>query len=160
MINLDIAGFGNLELEHLVLDYNGTLALDGQLLEGVEPLLARLAAGLEIHVLTADTHGSVRRALAHLPYQVHVLGRGDETRAKQQFVRQLGAEACVCLGNGRNDELMLKEAALGVAVLGPEGTAGPALLAADLLAPGVVAALELLLKTRRLLATLRSGQEE
>lgn len=72
-------------------------------------------------------------------------------------MRELGARACVCLGNGRNDQLMLQDAALGIAVLGPEGAAGGALMAADLAAPGIEPALELLLKPQRLCATLRSG---
>lgn len=130
MFSLDIPGFGGLRLEHLVLDYNGTLALDGQLCPGVEPLLAQLAQDLRVHVLTADTHGSV----AHLPYAMHILVTGDESQAKLRYVRGLGARVCVCLGNGRNDELMLKEAALGI-----------------------VAALELLLHPQRLRASLRTG---
>lgn len=157
MLNIDIPGWDRLGLEHLVLDYNGTLALDGELVPGVEECLAALAGDLAIHVLTADTHGSVRQRLAHLPYRVHVLGRGDETLAKLEYVRGLDARACACLGNGRNDQLMLKEVALGIAVLGPEGAAAQAILAADVLAPGIVPALELLLKPQRLRATLRSG---
>ena len=157
MIAVDIPGFGQFRLEHLVLDYNGTLALDGELCPGVEPLLKALAESLSLHVLTADTHGSVARRLAHLPYLVHILGTGEETQAKLQYVRQLGGRTCACLGNGRNDQLMLREAALGIAVLGPEGLALPALLAADLVVPGIVPALELLLKPQRLRATLRSG---
>lgn len=158
MLEIDIPGWGRLALRHLVLDYNGTLALDGQLLPGVEERLAVLAQRLAIHVLTADTHGSVRQRLAHLPYRVHVLGQGDETLAKLAYVRGLEARACACLGNGRNDQLMLQEAALGIAVLGPEGAATQALLAADVVAPGIVPALELLLKPQRLVATLRSGR--
>lgn len=157
MFSLDIPCFGGLRLEHLVLDYNGTLALDGQLCPGVEPPLAQLAQDLRVHVLTADTHGSVAQRLAHLPYAVHILVTGDESQAKLRYVRGLGARVCVCLGNGRNDELMLKEAALGIAVLGQEGLAVPAFLAADLAAPGIVAALELLLHPQRLRASLRTG---
>jgi soluble P-type ATPase len=157
MLAMDIPGFGRLELEHLILDYNGTLALDGELLPGVEERLADLAGKLRPHVLTADNHGSVRQRLAHLPYHVHVLGGGDETQAKLSYVTELGEGHCACLGNGRNDSLMLAKAALGIAVLGPEGVAIQALLAADLLAPGILPALDLLLNPQRLRATLRSG---
>lgn len=54
MIRIDIPGFRSLALAHLVLDYNGTLAL----------------------------------------------------------VTRLGADAVVAIGNGRNDRMMLKGAAL------------------------------------------------
>ena len=34
MITVNIPGYRKIELEHLVLDHNGTLACDGKLLEG------------------------------------------------------------------------------------------------------------------------------
>jgi len=43
MIELTVPGFGALRLEHLVLDYNGTLAVDGKLLPGVRDALGALA---------------------------------------------------------------------------------------------------------------------
>ena len=62
----------------------------------------------------------------------------------------------MAVGNGRNDRLMLKEAALGIAVLQAEGAAAEALLAADVVAPDILAALDLLLAPEGLIATLRS----
>jgi soluble P-type ATPase len=50
---------------------------------------------------------------------------------------------------------MLAAAGLGIAVLGPEGLAKGAMEAADVVAPGILAALDLLLKHKRLVATLR-----
>ena len=52
MIAHKIPGFGALRLEHLVLDYNGTLALDGRLLRGVGPRLRR--AGFYSHPRTGS----------------------------------------------------------------------------------------------------------
>ena len=34
MIRIDVPGREIIEIEHVVLDYNGTIALDGQLIEG------------------------------------------------------------------------------------------------------------------------------
>lgn len=73
MITLDIPGFGQLELVHVVLDYNGTVAQDGELLPEVGSRLQALSENLEVTVLTADTHGTVRQKLADLPVQVVVL---------------------------------------------------------------------------------------
>ena len=36
MIAIDIPGYKKIELAHLVLDYNGTLAIDGKLIDGVK----------------------------------------------------------------------------------------------------------------------------
>ncbi len=70
MIALDIPGFGHLALRHLVLDFNGTLALDGVLLPGVVDRIIGLSMQLELHVLTANTTGTCASALAGLPLTV------------------------------------------------------------------------------------------
>lgn len=57
MIEITIPGCAPLELDHLVLDYNGTLGCDGDLLPGVRELLVRLGGHLDIHVVTGDTFG-------------------------------------------------------------------------------------------------------
>lgn len=155
MIEVEIPDFGSLRLVHLVLDYNGTLAFDGRLISGVGDQLESLAEHLHIHIITADTFGSVHRTLAGFPFTVHVLPPGSEAEGKSLYVRQLGSMSSVCIGNGRNDRLMLREAALGIAVLQREGAALQALLAADIVIPGIVDALDLLLHPRRIAATLR-----
>lgn len=163
MLELDIPGFGFLSLEHLVLDFNGTLAHDGALLPGVAGNLRRLAGELSLHVVTADTHGECARALGGLPVRLTVLERpaiprdsgNGEDEAKLALVRSLGAKCCAAVGNGRNDALMLQAAAVGVAVVQGECAAMAALRGADLMAPDILAALGLFLVPARLLAGLR-----
>ena len=121
MLTFDIPGQGLLRLEHLVLDYNGTLALDGELLPGVAPRLAALARSLSVHVVTADTFGTVAARVAGLPVALRLLPPGGQDQAKRDFVLSLGADRAACLGNGRNDALMLREAALGRGHSGPGG---------------------------------------
>lgn len=155
MIDLNIPGFGNRHLEHLVLDYNGTLALDGRVLPGVFARLAQLEPLLTVHILTADTHGTVRTAFARTQHTIHILPAGDERAAKAAYVDSLGASACACLGNGANDATMLGNAGLSIAVLQHEGLAVDALQAAHLVVPGIEAGLDLFLHPDRLKATLR-----
>jgi soluble P-type ATPase len=155
VIEINIPDFGHLRIAHLVLDYNGTLAFDGQLISGVADLLGLLAEHLRIHIITADTFGSVRQAFAGSSFTVHVLSPGSEEEGKAAYVRSLGSMSSVCIGNGRNDRLMLKEAGLGIAVLQQEGTASQVFLAADIVIPSIVDALDLLLHPRRITATLR-----
>lgn len=156
MINIQIPGFGRLRLNHLVLDYNGTIAMDGKPIAGVRKRLAALSAGLSIHVLTADTFGTAAKSLAGFPLTLHVLARSGQERAKLRYVNALGASRAVCIGNGRNDRLMLDAAALGIVVLEREGAARDSLLAADILVARVDEALDLLNNPLRLVATLRS----
>ena len=156
MLQFVIPGFGTLEIEHLVLDYNGTLACDGMLIEGVRERLERLAQDLRIHVVTADTFGKAGSALAGMPCQLEVLPVASQDQAKRVYVQRLGCERVVAIGNGRNDRLMLKAAALGIAITQQEGAWSETLIAADVVASSIVDALDLLIHPLRLVATLRA----
>lgn len=156
MLEIDIPGYKHLRLQHLVLDFNGTLGCDGRLLEGVKEALGALSPRLTIHILTADTFGTVRQEFNDLACMVSVIHAGNEDEAKLRYLERLGSEKSICIGNGCNDKLMLKHAAVGIAVVGREGAAAEALMAADIIVVGILNALGLLLSPRRLLATLRS----
>jgi len=141
-----------LDLEFLLLDVNGTLGERGALLEGVPGRLEALAEQLEVRLLSADTFGTLDEIERQLPARAQTVTSGEE---KVAIVRRLGAAGCVAIGNGTNDALMLREAALGIAVLGAEGTSGVALAAADVICGSILEALDLLRDPRTLSATLR-----
>lgn len=155
MIDITIPGFGRLELSLLVCDFNGTLARDGQLADGVLALLPQVSRLVTVHVVTGDTFGTARSALAETGCEVQILGAQDQALAKAAFVERLGATRVVAIGNGRNDRLMLACAALGVGVIGDEGIASEAVAACHIVTRHITDALGLLLEPRRILATLR-----
>lgn len=155
MLEITIPGRAPLQLDQLILDYNGTLAGDGVLLPELVAPLHALAQHLTLHVLTADTHGNAVQQLAALPCRVAVIDSGDQIAAKQRYLHQWPLQNCAAIGNGCNDQWLLRDAALGIAVLAPEGLAVSALQCADIVVDSCSAALELLLKPARLIATLR-----
>ncbi len=155
MIELDIPGFGKVEIRHLVSDFTGTLSEDGKLCEGVRERLQSLSEKLQIHILTADTFGTARAQLEGINCTVHILTGDRHDKQKQAYVEELGAEGVFALGNGNNDRLMLKKARVGVAVCLREGCAIDALKSADIVVNSTVDALDLLISTKRLKATLR-----
>jgi P-type E1-E2 ATPase len=156
MIELQIPGRGSIELEYAVFDVNGTLAVDGQLIEGVAPLITQLRGRLEVRLVTADTHGKQVVIDEQLGFTADRLKPGGREREqKAAHVRALGASKVVALGNGGNDVDMLKAAALGIAVIGHEGAAFEALSAADVVTRDILDAIGLLLYPQRLIATLR-----
>jgi len=155
MLELDIPSRGLIRLRHLVLDLNGTIALDGKLLPGVNPRLENLSTLLETWLVSADTQGTLSDLAADLKMGARRLDPGDEAEQKRAFIEELGAEETVAVGNGANDALMLRRAGLGIAVMGHEGLAAECLSASDLVVPDIESALDLLLFPRRLLATLR-----
>lgn len=161
MIELSVPGRGAIRLEHLVCDVNGTLAVDGRLVEGVSRMLGLLRDRLSIHLLTADTLGrqaEIDRQLNLTAQRIQPApnqSMGWEAEQKEKFVQELGADWVVAVGQGANDAKMLRSAAIGICVLSPEGTAVETINAADVVAPTILSALEMLEKPLRLVATLR-----
>lgn len=155
MITIPIPGGEDLRIEWVVLDVNGTLTLDGDLLPGVLERIARLREQVGVKLLTADTRGrldEVARALGVRGLRLEGDAVGEQKRA---YVERLGAARVAAIGNGMNDAGMLAAATLGIVVLGPEGAAGAALRVADVVAENIIDALDLLLEPLRLVATLR-----
>ena len=156
MIEIDIPGNKKFQLEHLVLDYNGTIAFGGALIDGVKKCLAELSQKLTIHVITADTFGSVKKALKDIDCELAVIPLDHQDVAKLEYVKNLGCEQTVSMGNGINDRLMLKASALGIAVVSGEGSAFETLASSDVVCTDILSALSLLIHPLRLTATLRS----
>jgi len=155
MIELSIPGRGALRLQHLVSDVNGTLAVDGVLIRGLAERIAAIADRLQVHLLTADTHGRQASIDEQLKLTANRLAGGAEQEQKRAFVEKLGADSVVALGQGANDAAMLKAAGLGICVMSAEGAAAETLIAADLVVPDILAAFDLLDKPLRIVATLR-----
>ena len=155
MIELDIPGRGELRIEHLVSDVNGTLAVDGQLIVGLGKRIASLRDRLTDHLLTADIHGRQSLIDEQLNLKAIRIQPGNEAEQKADYVRRLGASKVAAIGQGANDSAMLKEAAVGICVMSQEGLATETLLAADLVLPDIFAALDLFDKPLRMIASLR-----
>ncbi len=156
MITINIPGSAPLIINHLVLDYNGTLAEDGELINGVSGRLELLQKHVAIHVITADTHGTVREKLISLPVNLEVIGTDLQDELKEAYIQHLGVNTVAAMGNGRNDVRMLAASALGIGILQKEGAAAALFRTADIICTNICDALDLLLLPERLKATLRN----
>jgi soluble P-type ATPase len=154
-MDIKIPGKGSYRIRHLVLDLNGTISLDGGIIEGVTERLEGLMHQLDISVVTADTNRNAERLVAGLPVRIHTIRENQESEQKLAVVLEKGKEHTVSIGNGCNDVSMLRESAIGICVAGKEGASPEALMASDVVVPGINDALDLLLKPQRLRATLR-----
>ena len=155
MIDLKIPGRGLIKLEHLVSDVNGTLAVDGQLHPGLARKITALRDRLAIHLLTADTHGQQDIIDQQLNLQAVRVGKGKEAEQKADYIKKLGADSVIAIGQGANDAAMLLTAVIGIGLVSVEGIAVETLLSADILVPDIHAAFELLEKPLRIVASLR-----
>ncbi|MCJ7718219.1 MAG: HAD family hydrolase [Anaerolineales bacterium] len=155
MIRIEIPGIEEINIDHVVFDVNGTLAVDGSLLPDVDSLLIELGERVNIHLLTADTHGKQAEIDRQLGMTATRMKAGKEAEQKAAFLKKLGGDRSAAIGQGANDSLMLKEARIGICVLSEEGAAVETLLQADLVAPDIISALSLLIHPTRLVASLR-----
>jgi soluble P-type ATPase len=155
MIEVQIPGGEKLILYHLVLDYNGTLAKDGRLYPKLPGLLTELSKQLQVHIVTADTVGGAKKELEKINCKISIIKSNVQDHEKLKYINTLGKQHTIAIGNGRNDSLMIKVAALGIAVIQEEGAWGKTVQAADVVCNSIFSALELLIKTSRLKSTLR-----
>lgn len=117
--------------------------------------LEALASLLTIHVITSDTFGSVASQLKDFDLKINVLRSENHTLEKAAYIKELGSEYCLAIGNGSNDAQMLKEAVISIALLGDEGCSTKTLINSDIVCKEIADALDLLLYTNRLIASLR-----
>ncbi len=156
MIQLQISNTKTLNLHHLVLDYNGTLAIEGIPIPGVIEKLKQVASFINIHIITADTFGVVRTYLTDDRFQITILSASPEDQQKLAFIESLDKQTVVAVGNGNNDALMLQEAALGIAVIQAEGASFKAISHADIVCQSIFDALEIVINPSRIKATIRN----
>jgi P-type E1-E2 ATPase len=155
-MKIKIPGKGEKEIHHVLLDYNGTIACDGQLIPIVVKKIQDIhKMGIKVHVLTADTHGNAMAQCEHLPVAMRIFDRSDAAKNKAEIAEKLGGENCLCVGNGYNDGQMFEACGLAVAVIGEEGCAVQSLIKADLVCMSIKDAFNLILKPKRMIASLR-----
>ncbi len=143
------------EIEHVILDFNGTLAIDGKIIPETLPLIKALTERVNIHVITADTFKMAAEELKNVPVKLTILKSGQEKQQKLFYMENLGRDKCIAIGNGSNDAMILSRAAIGIAVIQAEGTSMEAIQSANIVCQHIVHALELCLNPKRIVATLR-----
>jgi len=155
MLKIDIPGFKVIEAEHLVLDFNGTIAIDGRFIDGVLGNLIQISEYLNVHILTADTFGTVNEELRELPVKIKILDPEHQDQQKLNYVRNLGSSKVIAIGNGRNDHIMLRESALSIGIIQAEGAYSQIIYDTHIICTSINDAIGLLINPKRLLATLR-----
>jgi len=154
-MKLIIPEYKTLEVDTLFLDFNGTIAVDGIIPASVRERIAALGESFRIYVLTADTNGNAKEQCAGLPVVLQTFPTGNAREYKRELVKSTGSRRCVAIGNGRNDEGMLKEAALSIGIMDREGMYGKLFKEADICVRSMQDGLDLLLYPKRIIAGLR-----
>lgn len=147
-----IPGVSTLNLKHVFIDYNGTIAHSGKLISGVMDQLTALSEIYNIYVLTGDTYGTVSEYLKPYPVEVILAYTAED---KCRVIKDHTPSTCITIGNGSIDYKMLKEAALGIAVIGREGCSTKAIMNADIVVHNIEDALTIIKHPNQIIATLK-----
>ena len=155
MKRIEIPGNKVINLENIVLDYNGTIAFDGKLKEGVKEKINKLSEIIDIYVITADTFGNAQKELKDIKCSIKILKKDNQDNQKRDFILKLGEDRTIAIGNGLNDRLMLETAILGICTIQEEGAATKTILNSDVVVKNILDAFCIILNEKRLQATLR-----
>jgi soluble P-type ATPase len=154
-MRIEIPGWGNIDIENIVIDLNGTIATDGKIASEVRKKITSLSELAKVYILTADTQETANKEILGMNVELIKVPEENSKKGKFEFLSTLNLETTVAIGNGSNDQLALKEAVLGIAVLGDEGVSVSAMKSADIVVENIHNALDLFLEPKRLIATLR-----
>ncbi|SFD66863.1 HAD family hydrolase [Pseudoalteromonas denitrificans] len=155
-MKIDIPGRKTVEIQNVLLDFNGTIAIDGKLITGVSAKINSLSHLVNFHVITADTYGTVVKQLRDTNCKIINLSTNKTYTSKCAYLNEIGKTHTLCIGNGYNDRTILKECVLGISLLQSEGLSIEALMAGDIVCKSIMDALCYLDNPKRLIATLRS----
>lgn len=155
MLNFLIPGHDNVKIENILIDFNGTLAVDGILHEGIADKLAELSKIVDITVVSADTNCTIKEQLKNVPIEVRAFDGKNVSEEKKNILRQLNPVRTAVIGNGFNDHKMMREARVAIGVMGEEGIYSSLFSFTDICVSSIHAALDLFLKPNRIIATMR-----
>ncbi len=147
-----IPGHDPFEIETLILDLNGTIAIDGKLIEGIKQRIEALRSSLRILLFSGDTQGTAADIAKELQIELRLT---PDAAAKAAEAQTLDPETAATIGNGRIDLELFKTVRLRILTIQAEGVDPQTLLASDVVTTSILDALDLLLKPKRLIATMR-----
>ena len=154
MIIIQRPGQEPLEIELVLIDFEGTLASDRRVHPKTKDRLILLSRRSKIYILAKAEQETIGEILKKVETEVIYLTEGEASQQKLDLLRQLGATRTVAIGNGVDDAAMIEEAGLGICIIGKEGTSVEAMEKADLVFTDILHALDFLLKPLRHKATL------
>jgi len=154
MIFIQKPGQESLEIESILIDFEGTLAADKRVHPKAKDKINLLSKRTKIYILTKGDREFVAEVLKKVKAEVIYLKEGEASQGKLNLLRQLGANKTAAIGNGVDDAPMIEGAGLGICVISKEGTAGETMQKADVVVSDILDALDFLLKPLRHRATL------
>ncbi len=148
-----IPGQGELDLQTIILDLNGTISVAGNVPDGVKERIGQLkASGFKLVLFTGNTRNDADQLSEGLGINWKLAKSSED---KRDLALELEPDHCVSIGNGLIDLDLMKVVKLRIVTLQTEGVHVQTLLNSDIVVPNINDALDLLIDSQRLIATLR-----
>ena len=154
MMAIQRPGHEPLEIEFILLDFEGTLATDGRVHPKAKDKINLLSKRTKIYIMTKSEGEKVGEALRKTKAEILYFKEGEAPQAKMKLLQQMKPQQTVVIGNGLDDVPIMERAGLAICVIGKEGSSSEAMAKADLIVTNVLDALDFLLKPLRQRATL------
>ena len=154
MISILRPGMESLDIHFVLIDFEGTLAMDGRVHPKAKDKVNLLSKRATIYILTKSNREKVEETLRKMKVEILYVTEGDSSQQKLNVLQRLGPHQTAVIGNGLDDVRIVEQAGLGICVIGKEGSSAEAVAKADLVVTNVVDALDFLLKPLRQRATL------
>jgi len=158
MRKINIPNYRIITIKNILFDINGTLQFQGKISPELIIKFNELKKIYKIYLISADTRGNLKDIAETLDVDYIKIKPQEitEVEAKNNELIRLGKDVTVAVGNGNNDALMLKNAVLGIVILGNEGASIKSMMNSDVALPDPLSALNFLLDEKIMIATLRS----
>ena len=154
MISIQRPGMEDLDIHFVLIDFEGTLAMDGRVHPKAKDKVNLLSKRATIYILTKSNREKVEETLRKMKAEILYVAEGDSSQQKLNVLQRLGPHQTAVIGNGLDDGQIMEQAGLGMCVIGKEGSSTEAMAKADLVVTHVLDALDFLLKPLRQRATL------
>jgi soluble P-type ATPase len=153
-----IPNYGKITIKNIIFDINGTIQFNGQISDDLVKKIEELKKVYKIYLVSADTRGNLKELAEKLNVSYIKINpvENSEAEEKNRELIRLGKDVTVAIGNGNNDALMLKNAILGITILGSEGATIKSILNSEVIVPDPISAINLLLDEKIMIGTLRS----
>jgi soluble P-type ATPase len=157
MKNISIPKFGKLHIENVIFDINGTIQFQGEITDQVVEKIKILKEIYNIYLISSDTRGNLKDIAKRLSVDYVKINAENMTdaKAKSEELNKLGKNSTIAVGNGNNDALMLKNAGLGILIIGSEGAGTKSLKNADVVFTSPIDVIDFLMDEKAMIATLR-----
>jgi len=148
-----VPGVGAIEIDTLVVDSNGTLTINGEIVAGVMERIHRLQSlGVDVVMISSDQRGNARNIALSSGITYY---EAANSREKEDVLLSLESRNVAAIGNARIDIGLFVQSIVSIATLQKEGIHKDIIDHVDVIVPCINDALDFFLDEDTFIATMK-----